>query len=112
MGNLSTGASLEGLKQPMDEESKKVDQYGRLREAAHEYFCTRNGEMGKHPHILLALLVTAPQHRRRGAGSLLVQWALQNQKSWGFLPICKPPPRVSDFIRVMGSKTSIQSNST
>ena len=42
---------LEGLKQPMDEESKKVDQYGRLREAAHEYFCTRNGEMGKHPHI-------------------------------------------------------------
>ncbi|EDU50805.1 conserved hypothetical protein [Pyrenophora tritici-repentis Pt-1C-BFP] len=43
---------LEGLKQPMDDESKKVDQYGRLREAAHEYFCTRNGEMGKHPHIL------------------------------------------------------------
>lgn len=42
---------LEGLKQPMDEESRKVDQYGRLREAAHEYFCTRNGEMGKHPHI-------------------------------------------------------------
>ena len=42
---------LEALKQPMDEESKKVDQYGRLREAAYEYFCTRNGEMGKHPHI-------------------------------------------------------------
>lgn len=42
---------LDGLRQPMDEESKKVDQYGSLREAAHEYFCKRNGEMGKHPHI-------------------------------------------------------------
>ncbi|KAI1515608.1 Acetyltransferase domain containing protein [Pyrenophora tritici-repentis] len=74
---------LEGLKQPMDDESKKVDQYGRLREAAHEYFCTRNGEMGKHPHVLLALLVTAPQHRRRGAGSLLVQWGIAKSEELG-----------------------------
>jgi hypothetical protein len=42
---------LEALKQPMDEASKHVDQYGRLREAAHEYFCSRNGKMGKNPHI-------------------------------------------------------------
>ncbi|EUC47629.1 hypothetical protein COCMIDRAFT_3424 [Bipolaris oryzae ATCC 44560] len=67
---------LEGLKQPMDEVSKQVDQYGRLREAAHQYFCSRNGELGKHPHILLELLVTSSKHRRRGAGSLLVQWGL------------------------------------
>ncbi len=43
--------SLEKLKEPMSEDDKKVDQYGSLREAAHEYFCTRNGEMGKHPHL-------------------------------------------------------------
>lgn len=43
--------SLGKLKEPMSDEDKTVDQYGSLREAAHEYFCTRNGEMGKHPHL-------------------------------------------------------------
>ncbi|EMD63270.1 hypothetical protein COCSADRAFT_161784 [Bipolaris sorokiniana ND90Pr] len=43
----------------MDEASKQVDQYGRLREAAHQYFCSRNGELGKHPHVLLDLIVTS-----------------------------------------------------
>jgi hypothetical protein len=43
--------SLEKLKEPMSEEDKNVDQYGTLREAAHEYFSTRNGEMGKQPHL-------------------------------------------------------------
>ena len=42
---------LEKLRQPMDQADKEVDQYGLLREAAHDYFCTRNGEMGKRPHI-------------------------------------------------------------
>lgn len=43
---------LEQLKKPIDEESKSVDQYGRLREAAHEYFCRRNGgPIGARPHI-------------------------------------------------------------
>lgn len=42
---------LEELSQPIKESAKTVDQYGRLREAAHEYFCTRNGEKGKHPHL-------------------------------------------------------------
>ncbi|KAH3908931.1 hypothetical protein HBI56_124270 [Parastagonospora nodorum] len=69
------------LKQPMDEESKTVDQYGRLREAAHEYFCRRNGgPMGSRPHILLALLVTSEEHRRRGAGSLLLQWGIERSE--------------------------------
>ncbi|KAL1837286.1 hypothetical protein VTJ49DRAFT_4052 [Mycothermus thermophilus] len=75
--------NLEKLKEPLSEEDKSVDQYGALREAAHEYFCTRNGEMGKHPHLLLALLVTAEQHRRKGAGGLLVQWGLDKQKETG-----------------------------
>ncbi|KAI0023919.1 hypothetical protein F4780DRAFT_776149 [Xylariomycetidae sp. FL0641] len=60
-----------------------VDQYGRLREAADEYFSRRNGEMGKYPHILLALLVTAQQHRRRGAGSLLVRWGIDLSEATG-----------------------------
>jgi hypothetical protein len=42
---------LDNLRQPMEESDKQVDRYGRLREAAHEYFCSRNGEMGKHPHL-------------------------------------------------------------
>jgi hypothetical protein len=42
---------LDKLAEPMAEADKKVDEYGRLREAAHEYFCHRNGEMGKRPHL-------------------------------------------------------------
>lgn len=47
---------LEELSQPMKESAKIVDQFVRLREAAHEYFCTRNGEKGKHPHLRESLL--------------------------------------------------------
>jgi predicted GNAT family N-acyltransferase len=32
---------------------------------------------------VLALLVTAKQHRRQGAGSLLVKWGLDKQKETG-----------------------------
>ncbi len=32
---------------------------------------------------VLALLVTAEQHRRQGAGSLLVKWGLEKQKETG-----------------------------
>jgi hypothetical protein len=43
---------LEQLKQPMDEESKRLDLYGKLREAAHEYFSRCNGgTRGRRPHI-------------------------------------------------------------
>lgn len=42
---------LEKLRQPMKPDDKQVDRFGLLREAAHEYFSTRNGEMGKHPHL-------------------------------------------------------------
>lgn len=43
--------NLEKLHQPMEQSDKEVDQFGTLREAAHEYFSRRNGEMGKHPHL-------------------------------------------------------------
>jgi hypothetical protein len=42
---------LENLRQPMKQSDKEVDSYGKLREAAHEYFCRRNGDMGPHPHL-------------------------------------------------------------
>ena len=42
---------LEKLRKPMEQADKEVDQFGDLREAAHEYFCRRNGEMGKRPHL-------------------------------------------------------------
>lgn len=32
---------------------------------------------------MLALLVTAEEHRRQGAGSLLVKWGLEKQKETG-----------------------------
>ncbi len=53
--------SLEKLKEPMSHEDKAVDQYGALREAAHEYFCTRNGEMGKHPHLRTSREISIPR---------------------------------------------------
>ncbi|KAI0010760.1 acyl-CoA N-acyltransferase [Xylariaceae sp. FL0662B] len=72
---------LEKLRQ-LDATVKEVDQYGRLREVAHEHFSRRNGEMGKHPHLLLAL-VTASHHRRRGAGSLMVRWGIDLSEETG-----------------------------
>ncbi|KAK5707780.1 hypothetical protein LTR97_000318 [Elasticomyces elasticus] len=60
----------------MDADDALIDDFGLLRKAAHEYFSHCNGEMGKRPHILLALLVTSSQHRGKGAGSLLVQWGI------------------------------------
>lgn len=42
---------LEALREPTDQADKAVDGYGALRVAAHEYFSSRNGEMGKSPHI-------------------------------------------------------------
>lgn len=42
---------LDKLRLPMDEADKQMDEYGLLREAAHEYFCRCNGEMGETPHI-------------------------------------------------------------
>jgi hypothetical protein len=51
--------NLEKLKEPVSNEDMKVDQYGALREAAHDYFCSRNGEMGRRPH-LRTIVVTRP----------------------------------------------------
>lgn len=47
---------LEELSQSMKEPAKTVDRFGRLKEAAYEYFCTRNREKGKHPHLRESLL--------------------------------------------------------
>ena len=85
-------SDLDDLCKPLEQSDKEVDQFGLLREAAHDYFCQRNGDMGKHPHVrksmnllalsshgdstVLALLVTSSRYRRRGAGSLLVQWGI------------------------------------
>lgn len=67
---------LEELSQPMKESAKIVDQFDRLREAAHEYFCTRNREKGKHPHLRESLLSLT-----RGLRSSLFEL-----KSWPCLP--------------------------
>jgi hypothetical protein len=48
---LNGRPDLDNLRKPMTREDKEVDQFGVLREAAHAYFCERNGEMGKQPHI-------------------------------------------------------------
>ncbi|KAB5566775.1 hypothetical protein GE09DRAFT_746265 [Coniochaeta sp. 2T2.1] len=74
---------LDQLHKPMDLASREVDQYGSLREAAHNYFCAHNGEMGKRPHLSLALLATAREHRRRGAGSLIVIWGIEMSDASG-----------------------------
>lgn len=42
---------LEKLMAPMKKSDEEADQFGPLREAAHNYFSRCNGEMGKHPHI-------------------------------------------------------------
>lgn len=90
---------LDKLARPMSGADKRVDKYGALREAANNYFSTRNGAMGRHPHIrsyyatiehgeairlmrtVLALLVTSPTHQCRGAGSALVSWGVERSRA-------------------------------
>ncbi|KAJ8128996.1 hypothetical protein O1611_g4637 [Lasiodiplodia mahajangana] len=75
---------LDKLRRLTSPHDREVDEFGDLREAAHEYFTSRNGgKMGETPHLLAALLVTADKHRRRGAGSLMVQWGTDLAESLG-----------------------------
>lgn len=105
---------MEQLKQPMNEHSKRVDQYGKLRGVAHQYFSRCNGgPIGGRPHIrksardavtsrpverlivhsltislpVLALLVISEKHRRRGAGGLLLQWGIEKSERLN-IPCC------------------------
>ncbi|KAK7744806.1 hypothetical protein SLS62_010039 [Diatrype stigma] len=39
--------------------------------------------MGERPHLLLALLATAPEQRCRGAGGLLVRWGIDRSEATG-----------------------------
>lgn len=54
---------LEELSHPMEESAKAVDKFGRLREVAHDYFCTRNGEKGKHPHLRESICILTQEFR-------------------------------------------------
>ena len=43
--------TLEKLRETFDKSDGEVDQFGALRLAAHDYFCRRLENMGKHPHL-------------------------------------------------------------
>jgi GNAT superfamily N-acetyltransferase len=72
---------LEKLHQPLDQADGKIDQDGDLRE---EYFSAK-------PRLtttitideVLALLATNSRYRRRGAGSLLVEWGIKLSNETG-----------------------------
>lgn len=42
---------LENLRKLQNASEPTEDEFGKLRKAAHEYFSTRNGKMGEHPHL-------------------------------------------------------------
>lgn len=46
---------LERLREPMRQADEEVDEFGLLREVAHEYFCRCNGEAGKKGHLRKSL---------------------------------------------------------
>lgn len=53
------------------EKGEQVDQFGKLREAAHEYFSTRNGALGKIPHLRELHPFSWSERLRRRWGSFL-----------------------------------------
>jgi GNAT superfamily N-acetyltransferase len=44
---------------------------------------TREGLIGKKPHILLRWIVTDPEYRRRGAATMIVKWGLDRADELG-----------------------------
>ncbi|KAF2436417.1 hypothetical protein EJ08DRAFT_644771 [Tothia fuscella] len=46
---------------------------------------SRRENMGTRPHVILESLTTHPDHHRRGAGGMLLQWGIDQQDSLGLL---------------------------
>lgn len=48
-------------------------------------FTSRREVLGTQPHVELDVLVTHPDHHRRGAGSLLIQWGVDEMDRLGLI---------------------------
>ncbi|KKY15003.1 putative gnat family [Diplodia seriata] len=83
------GRSDEELKQmekpyepPVEEERER---FGHVQRDFFNYLNRVNRELGKTPHYFLALLVTHPDHYRRGAGSMLIRWGTEHADRDGLI---------------------------
>ncbi|KAF2141862.1 uncharacterized protein K452DRAFT_287835 [Aplosporella prunicola CBS 121167] len=58
--------------------------------------------MGTRPHIYLATLVTHPDHGRKGAGSVLLQWGLDKADEMGLEAFVEATPMGQGLYEKMG----------
>jgi hypothetical protein len=75
---------LEKLRESIKKSDKEVDQFGLLREAAHDYFSRRNSDMGKHPHIRESIMFLL-SGRKSKAHNKIFKLTSSISQSWPFL---------------------------
>ncbi|KAF2090536.1 acyl-CoA N-acyltransferase [Saccharata proteae CBS 121410] len=72
------------IPQPLDEEEARL--CGAAMEDFFGYLNRSRQAMGTKPHYVLHLLITHPNHHRRGAGGLLLRWGTEKADAAG-LPV-------------------------
>ncbi|OJD35306.1 gnat family acetyltransferase [Diplodia corticola] len=77
-------AELEKPFEPLEEERER---FGVVQRDFFEYLFRVRREVGKMPHYYLSLLVTHPDHYRRGAGSMIVRWGTERADRDGLVCI-------------------------
>ncbi|KAK7705675.1 hypothetical protein SLS57_009984 [Botryosphaeria dothidea] len=76
---------LKELEQPYEPIEEERERYGRVQRDFFNYLHRVRRELGKTPHYFLSLLVTHPNHYRRGAGSMLIRWGTEQADKAGLM---------------------------
>lgn len=76
---------LKELEQPYEPIEEERERYGQVQRDFFNYLHRVRRELGKTPHYFLSLLVTHPNHYRRGAGSMLIRWGTEQADKAGLM---------------------------
>ncbi|KAF4304200.1 putative gnat family [Botryosphaeria dothidea] len=76
---------LKELEQPYEPIEEERERHGQVQRDFFNYLHRVRRELGKTPHYFLSLLVTHPNHYRRGAGSMLIRWGTEQADRAGLM---------------------------
>ncbi|KAH7030041.1 acyl-CoA N-acyltransferase [Macrophomina phaseolina] len=84
--NGRSDEQLKELEQPFEPLEEERERFGQVQRDFFGSYLTRvRRELGKTPHYFLNLLITHPNHYRRGAGSMLIRWGTQKADNAGLI---------------------------
>ncbi|KAF4544268.1 putative gnat family protein [Lasiodiplodia theobromae] len=84
--NGRSDEELKELEQPFEPIEEERERFGAAQKAFFGGYLHRvRRQLGKTPHYFLNLLVTHPNHHRRGAGGMLVRWGTQQADKVGLI---------------------------